>query len=575
MPGYNTNTLTKGSAGARTPARQGLEEFEILESSDFLRVPGVVQDGFELMLPSGLYHIKAQILSPYNLVADTNANLIFTSNNLFTNQLIFLGSGTLLSGDTLESMIIENLVMVGAVANQQFLDLTFNTSNNVLTMDRFVMVNNLTGPVTGLVAGTIKSGTISSAALQMVALDQGLTLEDTQGIITKFFTNNNIGSDFTSLSIIGENTTRLVIADGGFDAATGQSGLYVDPRVVGPIVITSLGQNGDGDYFQQAGESGDITAFADASIASTGISSVTDDGLNNPQFNHAGTDPAVGQETVVIGYGGAYTSYNGTHIVTSVPAAGQFVISALEYISPDAGAGGSFTSEAVVVTATNTLSDDELINILGSEFYESGHTVFDTSGTDFTINATFVAETNTNPTYSSNSLDQSDPRVDVARSGSQATSMSIADLFYTNSAGGAVVLSTDVPAAIGSAGGVDWEVSPETEGFTITDDGVAIYKGVDPKSHQVSATAKINTPASHENTIGILLETALAATPTTWVEEPGSRTTYTARNKDSQLSVTLVTIKQMNFNDRCRLSVVNETNDDPMEVYSGKLTAIG
>lgn len=173
------------------------------------------------------------------------------------------------------------------------------------------------------------------------------------------------------------------------------SPIRVDPFVAAgsalEISINSTGDTTISIFDTSDGTTGSYTAVEDNSIASTSITSVTDNG-GVAVFNHTGTSPELGSTVVISGFT-TNTDYNGTFIVSSV-SVGIFECEsqgiAIAFGSDEAT--GSFTMTGITVTSTaHGLSQGQtlLLDATLSTQYDNGYKIYNIQTNSFDVNTTF------------------------------------------------------------------------------------------------------------------------------------------------------------------------------------------
>lgn len=167
---------------------------------------------------------------------------------------------------------------------------------------------------------------------------------------------------------------------------------------------------GTGELFDTSGTTGPFSAVADATITAESISSVADNGSGLAQFTNDGTDPVyVGQEITISGYV-TNTAYNGTFIVT-VAGATTFETGVAFGTNE---AGGSYDSNSVTITSTaHGLSalDGVTLDCENCIDYDGGAQIYNVQTNTFQVNRTWT-QTEAG-TWSTEGLDNSDPRIVV------------------------------------------------------------------------------------------------------------------------------------------------------------------
>lgn len=168
-----------------------------------------------------------------------------------------------------------------------------------------------------------------------------------------------------------------------------------------------------GDVFWQ-GVTGNITVIADASIASTTITSVSDS-PSTPgvaRFNFTGPMVHAFQKITNVGYV-TNPSYNGTYIITDTDGTTYFEVSKIAWISNADGASGSFTSASILCTSiAHGLSDGEGVKVRDSVRHDGNTYLYNASAdpNEFQVNIPFDTATET-ATWDTGSLTQEDKQI--------------------------------------------------------------------------------------------------------------------------------------------------------------------
>lgn len=245
--------------------------------------------------------------------------------------------------------------------------------------------------------------------------DSGFDFEDTAVNITRSTVTQLSGgtssAPFATIKTTVIDPPQFNFTNSNNGLSSGESMFRVDPGLVegSRVLISGISTEFEidaGGLFDTSGATGTFTAVADASIAATAITSVTDSS-GVARFNHAGTDPFVNQEVVISGFT-TNTDYNQTAFVTTT-GAGFFEV---DYIAFGTTETGSFLSDSVTMTDTGTsLVDGDTIKLDtdDSTDYDSGARVYNQLTNTFQVNKAFTA-TQTG-TWSQAGLNQTDPLV--------------------------------------------------------------------------------------------------------------------------------------------------------------------
>jgi hypothetical protein len=372
------------------------------------------------------------------------SRLRFTSNNA-NATIVYVGTGDFLSGSA-NRVSFFNLFVV-SVAAGTFCDLQDAT----LSMTACQLV------------GWVDLGTmtVGNEFGKGIALFDCVLVDCDVGWDT---TNCSIGTVNTTLVLTGmagplytinPNTVSVLIVTlviGSF-SPTG-SVFRVDPALSADTRMTIASSNiTAGNLFDTTGGiAGTFTAVADASVASTGIDSVSDSG-GFARFNFTvGPTMHLGQEVDITGFV-TNTAYNVTALITAV-GAGFFEIGPLAFGSDEAV--GAFTSASVTVTsATHGLSNGETLVLDGdgTSDYDGGGVIYQAATNNFRMNRTFVATAE--GTWDTTSLDQKDPRIITSVNPGFSDSKYIAAAFVNDNAtaNGAIVNDTFTDMVFGTGGG--------------------------------------------------------------------------------------------------------------------------
>jgi len=196
--------------------------------------------------------------------------------------------------------------------------------------------------------------------------------------------SNTIGTNNTAVFKINpgiNNDTRMLFSDSAFSGS---------------------------NFFETSGGStGTFTAVANAAIAATTITGVTDSS-GVARFAFTGVSTFVHQEVVISGFT-TNTDYNGTFIITATDGSTYFEIASIDFGTTETG---SFLSNSVTLTDTaTTLSNGDtlVIDTDDSTDYDTGATVYNKLTNTVQINRTFTVTKS--GTWDTSGIDQTDPRV--------------------------------------------------------------------------------------------------------------------------------------------------------------------
>lgn len=250
----------------------------------------------------------------------------------------------------------------------------------------------------------------------------GLRINCTQSvsIANTGFISNTAGAS-TALSI-GRAANIINLNLINFVLGAGESCLFIDPDLVGSADMRSL-TNANDFQFYEVGTQGAITAFSDAGIGATAISSVTDS-AGAARFNHAGSNVFVGQDVIISAFV-TNTAYNGTHRV-AVTGAGFFEVEAVVFGSDETG---SFLANSSTVTSTaHGLPELQTVLIEDGFLYYGGSTIYNVTANTFEISRLFLGTKTGN--WNTGSLDEDDARINATDIGNEADSKSRATIAF-------------------------------------------------------------------------------------------------------------------------------------------------
>lgn len=316
------------------------------------------------------------------------------------DTIVYVGTGDFFSGSA-SRVSLYNLIVVGG-ATGTFCNLADATLN--ITACQLAGWDDL---------GTM----VASEFGKGIALFNSLLVDCDVGWDT---TNCSIGTINTTLVLTGmtgplftvnPNTVPVLISllVVGFFFPTGAV-LRVDPALSADTRMTIASSNiTSGNLFDTTGgAAGVFTAVADASVASTGIDSVSDSS-GVARFNFTvGPTLHLGQEVVMVGFV-TNAAYNVTGLITAV-GAGFFEISLIAFGSDEAS--GTFTSDSVTVTsATHGLPNGATL-VIDSDLttdYDGGAVIYQAATNNFRINRSFIATES--GTWDTSPIDQTDQRI--------------------------------------------------------------------------------------------------------------------------------------------------------------------
>lgn len=389
---------------------------EVFEVSDFPEPQG------DVIIPPNrdLYIIKAPIQMVERFELPSDGVLQIESVNHNVNTVVYVGSdeyfSTVDDGGLLVLFLNRNTIIAVAPGATLFNIVGSNISKSPVGVVSTQIEVSLIGGFTHL--GRIENTSIFWFDSIYQGFTTGLVLENCVEIVIQTVL---MVSDFTSpgpIVTIKGDTDRSNISSLTFIAGPGQQGFRIDPAIpnTSRLQIINAAVRGGGDLFDTSGisgrETGTFTAVADASIASTGIASVSSSsvipGGTAARFNHSGTDVFIGQIVTVSGYT-SNTNYNTT---AKVVATGSGYFELYDTLFSTDEAGGSYSSNSVTLTETGTdlLDGDTLtIDTDSSIDYDGGTYVYNVQTNSFQINAEWTSSMSGE--WSTSGLDETDPRI--------------------------------------------------------------------------------------------------------------------------------------------------------------------
>jgi len=446
---------------------------EIHNSSEFeaLATAGVIS-----ITVNTLIIFKESINTASRFDATLGANLNIYGNG---EQVVFLGTGTFFTGDDCDIYITE-LRLVKGVSGTLF-DIKADSQSSVRLAQCLLvnwemgsirpLDNTLIGPLVNFVE-TVVAGWGSG-----LTLTNCLTLRMTGFRVAQLSPLISANQPFINVSTVqAEFDVGLTGMFGTLSA--GETLIRVDPAWTdgAPVNITNSPIKGDGGaLFDTSGATGTFTVVADAAVSATAITSVTDSsGIARFNFT-VGPTVFVNQEVVVSTFV-TNTAYNGIFIITAT-GVGYFEVSSVPFGTTETG---SFLSNSVTMTDTGTAlvnGDTLTIDTDLSTQYDGGATVYNQLTNSFQINRTFGA-TQTG-SWSTNGIDQSDPRVLASSNSGYESSHYIATSYVNNNAtpNGTITNNTfrnmEFGALIAGSTMERWKLINDTA-------GVFIYTGLEP-----------------------------------------------------------------------------------------------
>lgn len=384
-------------------------------------------DEFEVLATAGTITITSDtaIILNIDVVTTTifsiegDADLTFSSTN--RNNYIYLGTGTAftLSGDAGAALTVRDMNLIAASTGTWF-DVTGGIALDG-TGTRVDLYNML---IFGGFLGTFQRGSGIPNGPSFFANDStianrlgGFTVSDTfvsMGDIALA----NFGAGTSSAPFIDVSTTTVqaqpyLFHDFVANFRSGESFIRVDAGLNDASAVTIRGIQADllddaGGLFDTSGATGTFTVVADAAVAATAITSVSNVTDDIARFNFTvGPTMFVNQEVVISGFT-TNTIYNQTALITAT-GVGFFEV---DYIAFGTTETGSFLSNSVTMTDTGTsLVDGDTINLETDDSTDhfGGAVVYNQLTNTFQVNETFTA-TQTG-TWSQEGLDQTDTLV--------------------------------------------------------------------------------------------------------------------------------------------------------------------
>jgi len=268
-------------------------------------------------------------------------------------------------------------------------------------------------------------------------------------------------------------------------------GLFEGSRIVISGLAAELSSGAVG-LFDTTGATGTFTAVADATVAATAITSVTDSS-GVARFNFTvGPTLFVNQEVVISTFI-TNTDYNQTALITTV-GVGFFEV---DYIAFGTNETGSFLSNSVTLTdTTTTLVDDDTLTLDTDDAtdYDGSARVYNQLTNSVQINKTFTA-TQTG-TWSQAGITQQDPRVLADLNPGFASSKYIGDVVVNGNTTTTTISAANTyidldlgNSAVLASSGERWKVIDD-------DNGTIEYIGVEPYSGAITGHFSVLTPGS-------------------------------------------------------------------------------
>jgi len=336
-------------------------------------------------------------------------------------KLTYTGTGALFRGfGPLLGVTNQQIILTGLAAT-----LFATDGMDVLVLgDLQVTLDPGKGQSLGLIDNVSRA--IQFNSVTFIGYQTGLIVNCTENISignTGFISNT---AGLTTALRIGRTANVINLNLVTFTLGAGESCLFLDPDLVGSADMRSLTNRNDFTFYE-VGTQGSISAFADAGIGATAISSVTASS-GQARFNHAGTDVFVGQQVELSTFV-TNAAYNGVRRV-SVTGAGFFELEDLVFGTDESG---SFLSDSSTVTsAAHGLSELDTLLIENGADYYGGSTIYNVQTNTFQVNRAFTVTKTA--TWNTGSLTEDDARINATDVGNEADSRSRATTVYNGNA---------------------------------------------------------------------------------------------------------------------------------------------
>ncbi len=476
MPDFNTSFATPSGL-------QTVNETPILVASDF-----GVPSGGAITIGDGIYALKdAAIAMPDRLIIDPSATSVnFSGLSPAFASLSYTGTGIFITNLAPACIFeFENMGLVVTGIGAQMFDV-----DGIVAMTAFGCSFIGTNAVAGQTMGNVinLSRAVLLDAVTDAFLDQGWEFENNQNIILSDvgLGTGSAATNYTGVSIRGPNS-QVKTNDVGLEAPLSTQNLFfIDPLIEGPIDISGSDQ-GAGNFFEALGQAGTIISFADASFTPFSINAVTDVG-GVARFNFfPGPTVFVGMKVTITGFI-SNTTYNGTFIIDETDGTSFFKVLSIAFTGSEIV--GDFESDSVTVGATaHGMSDDDDVNIIQSISYLGGFNIYNALTNSFQINSVFTAELIINQSFSSNSVDETDVRVNVRNSGQQKSSGLIGSVVVGGNTVDTVISTAGVFVDLNLNGGA--EPGANMEGFTMMDQTTGEVRCDAPAPKSITLTGLI------------------------------------------------------------------------------------
>jgi len=491
--GFDTNTTN------RLPLLKGTGVINVKDESGL----GIASGGVITLEDGKLYFIEASFSTANRLEIPAGASVRFKGRNERRNRITYTGTDTFISnaGDPINSILMRDISITNSNGLATFMNLVGGATGDGLALALFERCDFNDFDTIGLTEDFFSTTNNRSA----FGAPNGWTIKNISDIRMDLPVPIGNGTGTQALTrIIGTVNINATIQNAIIFNFGAESGFFISP-VIGLASVINI-QNSPvfpGSTYFESGDTGSITAFADASIGATAITSVSSGtaipaGGNYARFNHAGTDVFVGQRVVTSTFTPEAT-YNQTLLVT-VTGAGFFEGNIESTNAPIAFTNddtGSYLSNSVTVTSTaHAQSDGQALLINGTIAYDGGFTIYNALTNTYQINVGF-ATAETVGTWDTGSLTQKDKRLNLNNNGDQQDSMNVAFGGMNENAGATTIASVDTYQAMDFNTVVE---DPSTERWTLIDvtNGVFRYDGIKPVTGSMIASLTVVKSGSTE-----------------------------------------------------------------------------
>lgn len=258
-------------------------------ASDF----GKVVDGKYFLKNNHHYSIKQTVFIADSIVLPKRCG--FSTIDGAIANLIYTGSGTLFTGDSVESLFITDFLGVSTSGNARL----FNLTGFVDQLPAFVILKNQSWIGFNDV-GIIRKSSMNMSSTGFINFDKGIKIDSM--LITQMIGNlyqNAVTSNDTFITITGNNPL-LEIKDCIFNTSPGEFVLGISPDVeVGVAVITgNVFQNGTAQFLSSTSPSVDDIRFT---YKENGESDETDEEVSLTITSTSATSVTSGTPTKVLG----------------------------------------------------------------------------------------------------------------------------------------------------------------------------------------------------------------------------------------------------------------------------------